>query len=90
VSVDEEPERLVPLRQAGTRWGAATNTMSRKLVWIEQERFRGFGCSECNWRFKPPDPATGASFDEMMRNFEQQRDKAFASHGCADHSKGVR
>lgn len=27
--------------------------MSRKLVWIEQERFRGFGCSECSWRFKP-------------------------------------
>jgi hypothetical protein len=65
--------------------------MSRKLVWIEQERFRGFGCSECGWRFKPSDaPSSAASFDEMMRNFELQRDKEFSSHVCADHSKGVR
>jgi len=27
--------------------------MNRKLVWIEQQRFRGFGCSECAWVFKP-------------------------------------
>jgi len=26
--------------------------MSRRLVWIEQDRFRGFGCSECGWRFQ--------------------------------------
>jgi hypothetical protein len=34
--------------------------------------------------------ATGASFDEMMRNFELQRDKEFASHICADHFKGAK
>ena len=28
------------------------STMSRKLVWIEQQHFRGFGCSECAWVFK--------------------------------------
>jgi hypothetical protein len=49
--------------------------MSRKLVWIEQPRFRGFGCSECGWRFKPCGTPTGKSFHEMMRNFESQRDK---------------
>jgi hypothetical protein len=64
--------------------------MSRSLVWIEQQRFRGFGCSECGWRFKPSSAPTGTSFDEMMRNFESQRDKEFTSHVCADHSKGVR
>jgi len=26
-------------------------------------------------------------FDEMMRNFELQRDKEFASHLCADHPR---
>jgi hypothetical protein len=61
--------------------------MSRKLVWIEQPLFRGFGCSECGWRFKRADATTGTSFDDMMRNFELQRDKEFVSHVCADHSK---
>jgi hypothetical protein len=61
--------------------------MSRKLVWIEQQRFRGFGCSECSWRFKPTAAPTGGSFDEMMRKFELQRDQEFASHVCADHSR---
>jgi len=61
--------------------------MKRKLVWIEQPHFRGFGCSECSWRFKPAGPLGGASFDEMMRNFELQRDKEFAVHLCADHPR---
>jgi len=61
--------------------------MSRKLVWIEQQRFRGFGCSECAWRFKPFGAPTGTSFDEMMRNFELQRDKEFTSHVCPDHPR---
>jgi hypothetical protein len=61
--------------------------MSRKLVWIEQQRFRGFGCSECTWRFKPAGAPVGPSFDEMMRNFELQRDKAFTLHVCADHPR---
>jgi hypothetical protein len=64
--------------------------MSRELVWIEKEHFRGFGCSECGWRFKPSKVATGASFDEILRNFELQRDKEFASHICADHFKGAK
>jgi hypothetical protein len=59
-----------------TAMDAATRgVMSRKLVWIEQQRFRGFGCSECAWVFNP----TSAP------NFELQRDKEFTSHICADH-----
>ncbi len=61
--------------------------MSRKLIWIEQERFQGFACSECGWRFKPSGRPPGKSFDEVMSNFELQRDKEFTSHVCADHSK---
>jgi hypothetical protein len=60
--------------------------MNRKLIWIEQPRFRGFGCSECGWRFKPTKTPSGGTFDEMMRNFELHRDKEFAAHVCADHS----
>jgi hypothetical protein len=61
--------------------------MNQKLVWIEQPRFRGFGCSECGWLFKPSGPPAGTSFDEMMRAFELQRDKAFSLHVCADHPR---
>jgi hypothetical protein len=61
--------------------------MRRELVWIEQQHFRGFGCSVCGWRFKPLGRPPGASFDEMMRNFELQRDKEFTAHVCVDQSK---
>ncbi len=65
--------------------------MTRKLIWLEQLHFRGFGCSECAWVFDAsgPPPA-GKSFDEMMRNFELQRDRAFTLHVCADHSKSTK
>lgn len=59
--------------------------MSRKLVWIEQPHFRGFGCSECAWVFNPTGAPAGKSFDEMMRKFELQRDQEFTSHVCADN-----
>jgi predicted nucleic-acid-binding Zn-ribbon protein len=61
--------------------------MTRNLLWVEEQRFCGFACSECSWRFYSSAVPTGKSFDEMMRNFELQRDKEFASHVCADHSK---
>jgi hypothetical protein len=59
----------------------------RKLVWVDKTRFRGFGCSECAWLFRPAGSPTGNSFDEMMKNFELQRDKVFSSHVCADHPR---
>jgi hypothetical protein len=58
---------------------------SRTLVWIEQQDFLGFGCSQCSWRFEVSGAPTGASFDDMMRYFELQRDREFSSHVCADH-----
>jgi hypothetical protein len=60
------------------------NTRTRDLIWIEENRFRGWGCSECPWVFNPSGSPTGNSFDAMMRNFELQRDKAFTSHLCAE------
>jgi hypothetical protein len=59
--------------------------MRRKLVWIEKEQFGGWGCSECAWLFNPSGSPTGASLDEMMENYKQQRDAEFASHVCAAH-----
>jgi len=59
--------------------------MSRKMVWIDEQRFRGFGCSECGWRFNSSTVPTHASLEEMARNFELQRNKEFTAHVCADH-----
>jgi len=53
--------------------------MGRTLVWVEEQHFVGFGCSECGWRFEPSGVPTGTSFDQMMRTFELQRDKEFTS-----------
>jgi hypothetical protein len=33
--------------------------MPRKLVWIDQPRFRGWGCSRCTWVFNPSSPPIG-------------------------------
>ena len=63
--------------------------MPRRPVWIDEKRFRGFGCSECAWVFNPSGSPTGNSFDEMMRNFELQRDREFSSHVCADHPRNT-
>jgi hypothetical protein len=59
--------------------------MDRELVWIEEQRFWGWGCSKCAWIFNPLGSPTGSSLDEMMQNYKQQRDKEFASHICAGH-----
>jgi hypothetical protein len=59
--------------------------MRREMVWIEEERFGGWGCSECAWVFKTSGSPVGKSLNEMKQNFEQQRDKDFASHVCAEH-----
>ncbi|MGB7436399.1 MAG: hypothetical protein WBR26_05905 [Candidatus Acidiferrum sp.] len=57
--------------------------MARKLVWIESQNFEGFGCSECQWLFKPSSPLIGKSLDEMKQAYEAERDKQFVAHVCA-------
>jgi hypothetical protein len=61
--------------------------MRHKLVWIEEQGFGGWGCSECAWVFNPSGLPAGKSLNEMMQNYQQQRDKDFAAHVCAEHPK---
>jgi len=61
--------------------------MQRKLAWIEEQGFQGWGCSECGWRFSPTGAPTGKSLDEMMENYERRRDKGFAAHVCTEHPR---
>ena len=61
--------------------------MRRKLVWVEEQHFWGFGCSECAWVFNPSGSPAGNSLDEMKQNYEQQREKDFAAHVCAKYPR---
>jgi hypothetical protein len=58
---------------------------ARMLMWIEEPRFQGFGCSECAWVFTPSGTPVGNSLHEMKENYERRRDKEFAAHVCAEH-----
>jgi hypothetical protein len=61
--------------------------MRRKLVWIAEPPFGGWGCSECAWVFNPSGSPTGSSLDEMKQNYIRQRDKEFAAHVCTEHPR---
>jgi len=61
--------------------------MLRKLIWIEEPRFQGCGCSECTCTFKPSGPPTGNSLDEMKEIYESERDNVFAIHVCAKYPR---
>jgi hypothetical protein len=59
----------------------------RRLRWIEEPRFQGFGCSECAWVFNPSGPPDGNSLQEMKEYFERRRDQEFAIHLCTEHPR---
>ena len=56
--------------------------MPRRMEWIKSETFQGFGCSECDWKFRPSGAIAGESLDDMKRKYEAERDKEFAVHVC--------
>jgi len=66
---------------------ARQGAMRRKLVWIDEQHFSGWGCSECAWVFSPVGFPTSKSLDEMKMNFERRRDKDFSDHVRAEHSR---
>ena len=59
--------------------------MPRRLAWIESQDFQGFGCSECNWKFRLSSAVAADSLDEMKRKYLARRDKEFTAHTCAKH-----
>src|SRR4029077_9723585 len=69
---------------------AYTPAMPRKLVWIDKQNLQGFGCSECNWMFKPSGAIVLESLEEMKQKYEAQRDKEFAAHVCVKHPRAAR
>ncbi len=59
----------------------------RHMIWIATARMETWGCSECTWTFKPSGPPVGNFLEEMIQNFEGQRDKDCALHVCAAHTR---
>jgi hypothetical protein len=59
----------------------------RTLIWIEELRFQGWGCSECAWVFSALGPPDGNSLKEMGENYQRIRDKEFAAHVCVEHPR---
>jgi hypothetical protein len=62
-------------------------SMRRTLIWIEEPRFQGYGCSECAWAFKPSGSPAGNSLDEMKEIYERLCDREFAIHVCVEHPR---
>jgi hypothetical protein len=62
-------------------------TMPRTLEWTNTKNFQGFGCSACNWKFKPSGALAGDSLDEMKKDYEARRDIEFAAHVCVKHPR---
>ena len=62
----------------------------RKLVWIKRQDFEGWACAACEWVFNPLGPLVSESIDDMKMHYEQQRDKEFTSHVCAEHPRATK
>jgi hypothetical protein len=59
----------------------------RELIWVERQNFQGWACSECAWAFNSSGPLIGKTLDEMKMHYQDQRDKEFKSHICAEHPR---
>lgn len=49
--------------------------------------FPAISTGECSWKFKPSGVVAGDSLDEMVNEYETQRDKEFAAHTCVKHPR---
>ena len=63
------------------------SAMRHKMLWIEGQNFQGWACSECAWVFKPQGSLLDESIEAMKIHYQEQRDKEFASHVCAEHPR---
>jgi hypothetical protein len=60
-------DNRAPLKWFSWPYNAA---MPRKLIWIKDQKFQGFGCSECQWVFKGHSQAL--EFQRWVRLTQQE------------------
>jgi hypothetical protein len=56
-----------------------------EMVWVQRERFMGWACSQCAWKFNPSGIPAGKTLSEIKQKYERERDKEFESHVCAKY-----
>jgi hypothetical protein len=63
--------------------------MARVLVWTKDKTRAAWGCSECAWEFEPSDDliAGHSQMYTMVVAVNQERDKQFSAHVCAQHPR---
>ena len=54
-------------------------------MWVETAQTEAWTCAACAWAFLPSGPPQGDTLEEMIQNYERQRDIEFISHACAQH-----
>jgi hypothetical protein len=86
-----EEEQLISIternsQQIGQR-AAIEALVSRQMVWTKTPQMEAWTCFACAWAFIPFGPPRGNSLEEMMSNYERQRDKEYASHVCNECPK---
>jgi len=67
---------MAMFRQLSTSVGVAN--MERSLIWIEGDH-KGWGCSNCRWRFPVPTLLTG---EEAKRAYDRLAAGKFREHLC--------
>lgn len=60
---------------------------TRQMVWVKTRQMEAWTCSACAWAFNPSGPPLGNSLEEMMLNYELQRDEEYADHRCAENPR---
>ena len=53
--------------------------MAGRLVWIDVKDFRGFGCSDCNWRYRVNENSDPECLLISCTRF------LFDAHECREH-----
>jgi hypothetical protein len=53
--------------------------MAGRLVWIDAKTFRGFGCSDCNWRYSVHENSDPECLLVSCARF------LFDAHECMEH-----
>jgi hypothetical protein len=85
--LEDQCRDVASRRITAAKFEVAVEASRRELVWVEKKNFQGWACSECAWEFNPSGPLIGESLDKMKTHYQEQRDKEFKSHVCAQHPR---
>jgi len=65
----------------------AKKSLSRNLVWVDEQKLGGWGCSSCAWVFYPSDLPSSRSLEELTAYAQRKLEEDFASHKCSEYPR---